>query len=142
MGLRGHYMLAHAEIVAKTWEEYVELHESFYLLEPLEEMWGRWVLFKCSCPGYFGGACCGHSSLLALLYDPSLKFPRELSSKQLPGRAGHSKKPSAWGEMHEEADASPATQWWAPRQLGANAMSISWEDRQVFLAFTSNSRMI
>jgi hypothetical protein len=74
---------------------------------------------------------------------PILKVSeRVLSSKQLPGRAGHSKKPSAWGEMHKEADASPATQRWAPRQLGANAMSISWEDHQVFLAFTSNSRMI
>ena len=72
----------------KTWEEYVELHESFYLLEPLEEMWGRWVMFKCSCPGFFGAACCGHSSLLALLYDSSLEFPSECSSRQLPGRAG------------------------------------------------------
>ena len=29
---------------------------SCYLLEPLEERWGRWVTWKCTCPSFFSGA--------------------------------------------------------------------------------------
>jgi hypothetical protein len=39
-----------------------------------------------------------------LLYDFSLQFPSKYSTKQLPGRTGRSKKPSAWGEMYEEEE--------------------------------------
>ena len=67
-----------------TLEDIVELHESFYLLEPLEERWGRWGLFKCTCENFFGAGCCAHSTLLALLYDTTLSFPSEYSSRQLP----------------------------------------------------------
>ena len=57
-------------------------------------------------------------------------------------RGGREARGQEEQEVHEEEDATPAAQWWAPRQLGADAMSISWEDRQVFLAITPNSRMI
>ena len=28
-------------------EDYIVPHESFHLLEPLEERWGKWVSWKC-----------------------------------------------------------------------------------------------
>jgi hypothetical protein len=62
--------------VTVTLEDIVQLHwhESFYLLEPLEERWGwwdgtGWVMFKCTCPDFFGCGCCAHSTLMALMYD-------------------------------------------------------------------------
>jgi hypothetical protein len=71
-----------------TLEGIVEQHEPFYLLEPWEERWGRWVLFKCTCEDFFGAGCCGHSTLLALLFDASLGFqviaPPD-SSRDVPG---------------------------------------------------------
>ena len=30
-------------------EDCIALHESFYLLEPMEERWGKWVSWKCMC---------------------------------------------------------------------------------------------
>ncbi len=34
-------------------EDYIALHESFYLLEPMEERWGKWVSWKCMCESFF-----------------------------------------------------------------------------------------
>ena len=65
-------------------EDYITLHESFYLLEPMEERWGKWVSWKCMCKSFFGNGICGHSTLMALLYDSTLEFPSEWSTQQLP----------------------------------------------------------
>jgi hypothetical protein len=107
-----------------TLEGIVELHEPFYLLKPLEERWGRWVMLKCTCEDFFGAGCCAHSTLLALLYDVSLGFPSDCSFRRLPGRPGRAKKPSAWAEINEEEDGAPAA---APQQLGAADMIIAWK---------------
>ena len=69
---------------------------------------------------------CTHSTLLALLYDGTLQMPDDCSSRQLQGRAGRSKRPTAWAEIHEEEDETPRTQRWAPRQMSATDMVISW----------------
>jgi hypothetical protein len=105
----------------------VQLHESFYLLKPLEERWGRWVLFKCTCPDFFGGGCCANSTLMGLPYDASLQFPSKYSSKQLQGRgAGKSKRPSEWAKIdEEEEDEAQRAEHWAPRQLSAGDMTIT-----------------
>jgi hypothetical protein len=34
-------------------EDYIELHESFFFMEPLDERWGKWVSWKCMCEGFF-----------------------------------------------------------------------------------------
>jgi hypothetical protein len=68
-------------------EDYIELHESFYLVEPMEERWGKWVSWKCMCEGFFANGICGHSQLMALLYDSSLEFPAAWSKQQLPSSA-------------------------------------------------------
>ncbi len=67
-------------------EDYIGLHESFYLLEPMEERWGKWVSWKCMCESFFSNGICGlgHSMLMALLYDSSLEFPTEWSTQQIP----------------------------------------------------------
>jgi hypothetical protein len=70
-------------------EACIELHESFYLLEPLEEKWGKWVGWKWMCEGYFSNGLCGHSTLMALLYDSTLEFPGEWSTQQLPNSGQH-----------------------------------------------------
>jgi hypothetical protein len=33
-------------------EDYIGLHESFYLLEPMEERWGKWASWKCMCESF------------------------------------------------------------------------------------------
>ena len=50
-------------------EDYIALHESFDLLEPMEERWGKWVSWKCMCESFFSNVICGlgHSTLMALL---------------------------------------------------------------------------
>jgi hypothetical protein len=106
-------------------EAYIELHESFYLLEPLEERWGKWVSWKCMCEGFFSNGLCGHSTLMALLYDSTLEFPGEWSTQQLPNSGKKNKRPSAWAEFHEEEERSSRTERWAPRQLGLGDMVIS-----------------
>ena len=58
-----------ARFPAVTLEHLLFLHESFVLIEPLSEKWGRWVISKCGCQGFFAGGICGHSLLLAMLYD-------------------------------------------------------------------------
>jgi hypothetical protein len=93
-----------------TLEDIVQLHAFFYLLEAFEERWRRWVMFKCTCSDFFFGGCFAHSTLMALLYDSSLHFPSKYSSKQLPGRVGKLKRPSAWGEVHEEVEEAQRAQ--------------------------------
>ena len=53
-------------------EDYIGLHESFYLLEPMEEKWGKWVSWKCMCESslkvlgnfiHFPWPCLIHASL-------------------------------------------------------------------------------
>jgi hypothetical protein len=50
-------------------EEMVELlvYESFHLLEPLGEKWGRWVTWKCImiCEDFMSGGICSHSTMMA-----------------------------------------------------------------------------
>ena len=105
-------------------EEMIALHESFYLLQPLAERWGKFVNFKCMCPDFFSGGCCGHSTLMALLYDSSLRFPAEWSNQQLPSKKT-SKKPSAWAELHEEEEEPSRKERWAPTCLGSDDMIVT-----------------
>ena len=110
-------------------ETIMDLHESFHLLQPMGEKWGKWVMFKCTCLDFFGAAICAHSMLLAFLYDDTLQFDGKNSSKQLPEHKGKSKKPSAWAEVHEEEDETPRAQRWAPQQLGAQPLVIPARDQ-------------
>ncbi len=64
-------------------EEMLELYESFYMVEPIEEKWGLYGSFKCMFENFMSAAICGHSLLLAMLYDKTLTFPSKHSSKQL-----------------------------------------------------------
>jgi hypothetical protein len=105
-------------------EDYIELHESFYLLEQLEEQWGKWVGWKCMCEGFFSNSICRHSTLMALLYDSTLQFPIEWSMQQLPS-SDKKKRQSAWAEFHEEEEKQAQTVLWAPHQLGGGDMVIS-----------------
>ena len=89
----------------KLFEEIVDTYESFYMLEPIDVKWGRWGICKCSCEDFMGAACCGHSTLLAMLYDDTLEFSSAESSKEVAKRAGNSKRPSAWAPEHEDAEA-------------------------------------
>ena len=89
----------------KPFDEIVETYESFYMLEPIDIKWGRWGVTKCSCEDYMGGACCSHSTLMAMLYDDTLKFPSVESTKEIAKRAGNSKRPNAWAPEHEDAEA-------------------------------------
>ena len=106
-------------------EDYIALHESFYLIEPMEERWGRWVSWKCMCEGFMGNGICGHSTLMALLYDSTLQFPCEWSTQQLPSNAKSKKRPTAWAEEYEEEERTSRTERWAPRQLGTGDMVIT-----------------
>ena len=86
-----------------TAEDCIGLHESFYILEPMEERWGKWVSWKCMCEGFFSNGICGHGTLMALLYDSTLEFPSGWSTQQLPSSA-KKKRPTAWAEFHEEEE--------------------------------------
>jgi hypothetical protein len=80
---------------------------------------------KCLCEGFFSNGLCGHSTLMALLYDSALEFPGEWSTQQLPNSGKKNKRPSAWAEFHEEEERQSRTERWAPRQLGLGDMVIS-----------------
>jgi hypothetical protein len=88
----------------KQFDDIIRTYESFYMLEPIEEKWGRYGIFKCSCSDFMGAACCAHSILMAMLYDDTLEFPSEESRKELARRAGNSKRPSAWAPEHEDEE--------------------------------------
>ena len=105
--------------------DFILLHESFCLLEPLEERWGRWVSWKCMCESFFSNAICEHSALMELMYDHSIEFPTQWSTQQLPGSASKKKRPSAWAEIHAEEDIPTRTDRWAPRLLGGDDMIIT-----------------
>ena len=96
-------------------EDYIRLHESFYIMEPLDERWGKWVSWKCMCEGFFANGICGHSTLMALLYDSTLEFPAEYSKQSLPSNA-KAKKPSAWAEVYEEEEGPARTERWRMQQ--------------------------
>ncbi len=89
----------------KPFEEIVDTYESFYMLEPIDIKWGRWGVTKCSCEDFMGAACCGHSTLMAMLYEHTLDFPSVESSKEIAKCAGNSKRPNAWAPEHEDAEA-------------------------------------
>ena len=84
------------------WDKMVRLHDSFVLCEPNQQRWGRWGLWKCGCDGCFADGLCGHSLLLALLFDKTLKFPPEFSTKKLPGSKSTGRRPNAWCPEGEE----------------------------------------
>ena len=93
-------------------EEVVDLYESYYLLEPIEEKWGRWGSWKCMCESFMSAAVCGHSLLLAMLYDKTLEFPPKHSSKKLELRSRSTRRPSAWApEQEDEEEAEPKLDW-------------------------------
>ena len=97
-----------------TIEEMVDLYESFYMVEPIEEKWGRYGSFKCMCENFMSAAICGHSLLLAMLYDKTLTFPPKHSSKQLERRSRQARRPNAWApedEDDEDEGTSPKMQW-------------------------------
>ncbi len=80
-----------------TFEEMVDLYDSFYLVESIEEKWGRWGSWKCSmCGEYMSAAICGYSLLFAMLYDRTLEFPAKKSSKKLELRGRTARRPGAW----------------------------------------------
>jgi hypothetical protein len=85
-----------------TIEEMLELYESFYMIEPIEEKWGRYGSFKCMCENFMSAAICGHSLLLAMLYDKTLTFPAKHSSKKLERRGRLTRRPNAWAPEHED----------------------------------------
>eukprot|EP00291_Cryptomonas_curvata_P026417 CAMPEP_0172154284 /NCGR_PEP_ID=MMETSP1050-20130122/1944_1 /TAXON_ID=233186 /ORGANISM="Cryptomonas curvata, Strain CCAP979/52" /LENGTH=243 /DNA_ID=CAMNT_0012822973 /DNA_START=34 /DNA_END=765 /DNA_ORIENTATION=+ len=99
-----------------TIDEIIDLYESFYLLEPIEEKWGRWGTWKCMCENFMSGALCSHSLLMALLYDMTLKFPAKHSTKKLEHRGKQTRRPNAWApEDEEEEDAAQGTKLhWCP----------------------------
>ena len=106
-------------------EAYIELHKLCYLLDPLEEWWGKWVTWKCMCESFFRNGICGHSTLMALMYDKTLEFPGEWSTQQLPDSGKKNRKRSAWAEFYEEEDKPSRTERWAPRLLGGEDMVIT-----------------
>ena len=77
------------------------------------------------CEGFFSNGLCGHSTLMALLYDSTLEFLGEWSTQPLPNSGKKNKRPSAWAEFHEEEERLSRTERWAPRQLGLGDMVIS-----------------
>ena len=89
-------------------EEVVDLYESYYLLEPIKEKWGCWGSWKCMCESFMSATICGHSLLLAMLYDKTLQFPPKHSSKKLELRRKTARRPSAWApEQEDEEEAEP-----------------------------------
>jgi hypothetical protein len=113
-----------------TLEYLLFLHESFVLIEPLSERWGRWVISKCSCPGFFGAGICGHSLLFAMLYDRSLKFPPEESSARLARRGKKGRIPNAWAPENEDDEECPsAKQHWCPVTVASEDMIITTKSR-------------
>ena len=67
------------------------------------------------CESFFANGICGHSSLMALLYDSTLEFPAEYSNQSLPSNA-KAKKPSAWAEVYEEEEGPARTERWRMQQ--------------------------
>jgi len=93
-------------------EDVVDLYESFYLLEPIEEKWGRWGSWKCMCESFMSATVCGHSLLFAMLYDKTLEFPPKYSSKKLELRSRNARRPSAWApEQEDEEEDEPRLAW-------------------------------
>ena len=64
------------------YDEYLRLHDSFVLCEPIPKRWGRWGVWKCGCDDAFAGALCGHGMLLSMVFDKTITFPQST----LPGR--------------------------------------------------------
>jgi hypothetical protein len=98
-------------------DEMVELYESFYLAEPIEEKWGRWGSWKCMCDAFMSAALCGHNLLFALLYDKTLEFPPESSStsfKKLEHRCKTARRPGAWAPEQEDEEEAEAKLEWCP----------------------------
>jgi hypothetical protein len=106
-------------------DDIMTLHECFYLLEQLEERWGKWGLWKCMRPDFFDSGICGQSTLMSLLYDSSLQFPSKWSTQQLPSNGKSSMRPSAWAELYEEENEASRSERWAPCQLGEEDMIIT-----------------
>ena len=93
----------------------LELYESFYLMEPIEENWGRYGSFKCMCEYFMSAAICGQSLLLAMLYDKTLIFPPKNSSRKLERRGRLSRRPNVWAPEDEDQDGETSSKMhWCP----------------------------
>ncbi len=100
---------------AMTIDELIDLYESFYLLEPIEEKWGRWGSLRCMCKDFMSAALCRHSLLLAMLYDVILKFPAKHYTKKLKLHGKQTRLPNAWApedeDEEEEAEVASKLHW-------------------------------
>jgi hypothetical protein len=115
-------------------DEVIDLYESFYLLENVEEKWGRWGSWKCMCEDFMSAALCRHSLLLAMLYDATLKFPAKHSTKKLELRGKLTRRPSAWApedaDEEEEAEVASKLHWWQFGALSRRVMTWNWVQYQ------------
>ena len=103
----------------------LRLHESFVLCEPNCQGWGIYGLWKCGCYGCFRDGLCEHGLLLALLFDKTIKFPPEYSTKKLAGRKSTGRPPSAWCPEREDDEEDPsARQHWCPITLASSTMTL------------------
>jgi hypothetical protein len=85
------------------------------------------------CEGFFANGICGHSSLMALLYDSSLEFPAAYSKQLLPSNA-KSKKPSAWAAVFEEDEGLSRTERWVMQE---RELDITRKPKQFSSAYTA-----
>jgi hypothetical protein len=95
-------------------------------MEPLEEKWGRWTIWKCICHGFISGALqvCAHS---LMMYDKFLTSPSACSSKKLWSRAKGTRRPSAWApenEDVEDSDEPTRKQQWCPVTMASDGMEL------------------
>ena len=92
------------------YDEMLRLHDSGLLCEPIPKRLGRWGVWKCGCNDAFADGLCGHGLLLSMVFDTTITFPPQYSTREIAKRNlnSKSKRPSAWCPEQEDDEDDPA----------------------------------
>jgi hypothetical protein len=124
---------------AVPYDELLRLHESFVLCEPIPKRWGRWGVWKCGCDDCFADGLCGHGMLLSMVFDKTITFPPQYSTRELAKRNSKGKRPTAWCPEQEDDEEDPAArQHWCPVTMASREMPLLPKVNQSLVTLTSN----
>ena len=103
----------------------LRLHDSFVLCEPIPKRWGRVEVWMCGCDDAFADALCGHGLLLSMVFDKTITFPPEYSTREIAKRNRKGKRPSALCPEQDDDEEDPAArQHWCPVTMASHEMPL------------------
>jgi hypothetical protein len=124
---------------AVPYDEFLRLYESFVLCEPIPKRWGCWGMGKCGCDVCFADGLCRHGMRLSMVFDKTITFPPQYSTRKLAKRNSKGRHPTTWCPEQEDDEEDPAArQHWCPLTMASREMPLLPKVNQSVLTLISH----